>query len=498
VWNLVLGPPGTGKTTYLLNKVEQFFNAGTRPEKLGYVAFTKKAANEALSRAVEKFGYETEELAYFRTLHSLCYHWLSLTRTDVVDRANLRDFSKSIGERINSAWDGENLMSLSSKGDTMLFLENMARNRCVSFREQWNANASPDMSWLHFDWFVKNYRKYKDLNFLIDYTDMLEMFLASSGSPSLDVLIVDEAQDLSALQWMCIEKLARNVEHVYIAGDDDQAIYRWAGADVEHFIDLKGINTYLKQSYRVPRKVHDIALGVVKRIGSRKEKVWEPKEEEGSVSYHTSFEHVDIDSGNWLFLARNNYLLNAVEEHLKLKGRIYQRGNRSSVSENLITAIRDWEALRKGDTLEAGRIRKIYGYMKVGRGVQRGFKTLKTVRDDSLLSIGQLKREYGLLMDTPWHDCFDLIGNTQREYVISCLRQGEKLMSSKIKLNSIHASKGGESDNVVLLTDLATKTWDDLYKNPDNECRAFYVGVTRTKQNLHIVRGKTRKEFLFV
>ena len=190
--------------------------------------------------------------------------------------------------------------------------------------------------------------------------------------------------------------------------------------------------------------------------------------------------------------------MNAVEDHLKLKGRIYQRGNRSSVSENLITAIRDWEALRKGDTLEAGRIRKIYGYMKVGRGVQRGFKTLKTVRDDSLLSIGQLKREYGLLMDTPWHDCFDLIGNTQREYVISCLRQGEKLMSSKIKLNSIHASKGGESDNVVLLTDLATKTWDDLYKNPDNECRAFYVGVTRTKQNLHIVRGKTRKEFLFV
>ena len=59
MWNLVLGPPGTGKTTYLLNKVEQFFNAGIRPEKLGYVAFTKKAANEALSRAVEKFGYET-------------------------------------------------------------------------------------------------------------------------------------------------------------------------------------------------------------------------------------------------------------------------------------------------------------------------------------------------------------------------------------------------------------------------------------------------------
>ena len=71
-------------------------------------------------------------------------------------------------------------------------------------------------------------------------------------------------------------------------------------------------------------------------------------------------------------------------------------------------------------------------------------------------------------------------------------------MSSQIKLNTIHAAKGGECENVVLITDLATKTWDELYRNPDNECRAFYVGVTRTKSNLHIVRGKTRKEFLFV
>ena len=252
-------------------------------------------------------------------------------------------------------------MALNTKGDSMLFLENMARNRRIGFREQWNG-ADSNISWLHFEWFVKNYTRYKEANFLIDYTDILEMFLDAKGSPRLDVLIVDEAQDLSALQWKCVEKLAENVETVYIAGDDDQAIYRWAGADVEHFIDLKGKITYLDQSYRVPRKVHDLALGVVKRIGNRKEKVWQPKKEEGTVNYHTSFEHVDISSGDWLFLARNNYLLNAVEEHLKLSGRVYQKGNKSSVSENLITAIRDWEKLRKGASIEAARVRKIYGY----------------------------------------------------------------------------------------------------------------------------------------
>ena len=69
--------------------------------------------------------------------------------------------------------------------------------------------------------------------------------------------------------------------------------------------------------------------------------------------------------------------------------------------------------------------------------------------------------------------------------------------TSRIKLSTIHASKGGECDNVVLLSDMATKSYDELYRNPDNECRNFYVGVTRTKENLHIVRSKTRKQFIF-
>ena len=47
-WNIVLGPPGTGKTTYLLKTVEQLFNKGVKPYELAYLAFTKKAATEAL------------------------------------------------------------------------------------------------------------------------------------------------------------------------------------------------------------------------------------------------------------------------------------------------------------------------------------------------------------------------------------------------------------------------------------------------------------------
>ena len=52
---IVLGPPGTGKTTTLLNKVDDYLKK-TDPDKIGYFAFTQKAAHEARDRAIKKFN----------------------------------------------------------------------------------------------------------------------------------------------------------------------------------------------------------------------------------------------------------------------------------------------------------------------------------------------------------------------------------------------------------------------------------------------------------
>ena len=76
---IVLGPPGTGKTTTLLKKVDSYLK-NTDPDKIGYFAFTQKAAHEARDRAIKQFNLTEDDLPYFRTLHSLAFRKLGLKK----------------------------------------------------------------------------------------------------------------------------------------------------------------------------------------------------------------------------------------------------------------------------------------------------------------------------------------------------------------------------------------------------------------------------------
>ena len=67
---------------------------------------------------------------------------------------------------------------------------------------------------------------------------MIKMLLEKENKiPEFDVVFIDEAQDLSPLQWKLYDILKQKSKDIYLAGDDDQAIFAWAGADVNRFIN---------------------------------------------------------------------------------------------------------------------------------------------------------------------------------------------------------------------------------------------------------------------
>jgi len=495
--NIIIGPPGTGKTSQLLSLVEKHVQEGIPPDKIGYFAFTNRASNEAKERAYDTFNFDSDDLPFFRTLHSLAFQQLGLSRSQVFNEDQKKEFGDIMGLQITgkSSFE-EGSFAFSKKGDQILGTIEVARVRGVSAHSQW-LKDNLDISWYEVDRAERGLSEFKKQRHLYDFTDMLSLFVTQDVAPNLDVIFIDEAQDLSFLQWQLVNKLQEKSKYTYIAGDDDQAIFRWAGADVDHFLSLEGNLKILDQSYRVPQHAHYLADSLVKRISRRREKFWKPQPREGKLYWHTNIEHIDMRKGQWLILARNNYMLSTVEQQCRLEGFFYQRNNRKSVSELLLNAILDWEQLRKQGKITIAQVRNIYKYMTADKGVSKSHKGLKAIFDDTLVNIQDLSSSYGLLTMAIWHEAFDKVSDKEKQYLIACLRRGEKFTKEpRIKISTIHGAKGSEADNVVVLTDIGQKSWLQMQKDPDDEIRVFYVALTRVKENLHIIQPTTSRAFI--
>lgn len=490
---IVLGPPGTGKTTTLLGIVDEELARGTPPDRIAYVSFTRRAAQEAIDRACARFSLRPRDFPWFRTLHSLCFRFMGVTSAVVLDGARLQEFAEYIGERLGGSYSFEDGMFLGSEpGDRMLFMDNLARVRGRSLAEQYREHHD-DLDWARVERFSQGLARFKQTNGLIDYTDMLESFSQTSASPDIEVLLVDEAQDLSQLQWRVVRKLSIGCRRTIVAGDDDQAIYRWAGADVEHLIDMEGSVRVLGQSWRVPRRIQAEAHRIISRVSHRRQKSWAPRDEDGTVEHHRDLATIEwARDPSILVLARNSVALRRVERDLRSMGYFFEVGGRSSIDSATRRAVVSWEHMRAGQQITVAEARHMYTMLSSGVGVARGYKTLPGWADDTLVSEQDLRDRGGLLARGIWHEAMDRIPAVERAYMVRCRRQGERFsIAPRIRLSTIHGSKGGEADRVVLLTDMATRTEAEYALRPDDEHRTWYVALTRARKCLQIIEPAT-------
>lgn len=483
---LILGGPGCGKTTRLLDIVAEEMGHGVPASAIAFVTFTKSAAEEAKERAASKFGLNAKtDLPWFRTIHSLAYAKLNLSKDEVMGRRDWKEFGDVVGEPMSGYYEATEGASGGGReiGDSMLRVIDYASTTLCSLEEAWH-ELDEFVEWNRLVRFSDALRAYKFDSDKMDFNDMLHHYLSTGAPLDVAVAVVDEAQDLTAAQWAVVRKAFANVERIYIAGDDDQAIYSWAGADVQQFLRLTTTPEVLPVSHRLPKVVHQYASHIASRISERYVKSFRPSEREGTLEWHQRIESVDLSHGSWFLLARNTYMLGKLEAYARDLGVPYSRRSGPAVNPSDVAAMQLWERLRTG---------------KVADMSASECRALRKALDLPTVQLKELTRypleSLGLEAPTwnaPWYKALSGISSGARDYYLACLRRGEKLTKEpRVRIETIHGVKGAEADHVLIMTDLSSRTAKSFRSFPDNEHRVFYVGLTRALQSVHILMPQT-------
>jgi DNA helicase-2/ATP-dependent DNA helicase PcrA len=494
----VIGPPGTGKTQTLLDKVMEYKESGSSLDRIGYFAFTRKAAYEARDRLLETYLFlEKKDVKHFRTLHSFAFRYLGLKEENVMQEEHYKVIGEECGLRIKYAsYEKNDFNGIFTSNSEYLSLINLARVRNISVLDQLDRNEH--LGKIERDKLqvvAKHIDDYKNADHLTDYNDMLDNFITNvqlpkAKVPQFDVIFIDEAQDLSILQWKMIKVLQQYTKDVYVAGDDDQAIFGWAGADVDSFINFDATEISLEQSERVPKIIQERAMDRLDNIRTRIFKTYYPTPEEGNIQSFFSISPINFSKGDWYILARTNDLLKPICKELRRRGIYFETKDGRSMNESLYKDILNWEAWRKGNSLNTIEIQRL---------LERFNKKFRET-DDKLFTLNDLKKEYKLDSSLQWYEAFTAVTPTTKTYIRSMRRNGEDLrIKPRVKVLTLHSSKGGEATNVVILQNQTANTIKGATKTimkQDEEQRVWYVGLTRCSKNLFLIRCKDRsKEF---
>jgi DNA helicase II / ATP-dependent DNA helicase PcrA len=474
--------------------VDQFIQKGIRPKQIGYFSFTRKAAKEAATRASIKFNLDPEtDLENFRTLHSYAFKQLGMSKEKMMSPEDYKEFGRLVNIPIKTAKFSDEDGTFNSDNEYLTII-NTARVKRMDLLEYYDQRQNIlDIERGTLFLIAEELKRYKQETSKKDFTDLLEEVILKEKKENFEVLFIDEAQDLSLIQWELVRSLWNHSKKTYIAGDDDQAIFKWAGADVDHFIALKEeVNNIqvLDQSYRIPGgPIHELSQSIISKVQNRYIKEYKPRQEIGILKRYSDVTQVNMSEGNWLVLSSANYFLDNVKELCQLRGWYYQYKNQNSVSLKLLLALNNWEHLRKGEKLGHIEIKNIYEYL--GANVLPGFRKGKLLHSEHKYTLKECMEKHGLLIDKVWYESFEGLDTITENYIRNMRANGEQINKNpRIIMSTIHGAKGGEADKVLLLQDLTSAALETFSNDPDELHRLFYTGATRAKRELHIVDPK--------
>ena len=462
----------THNTRRLIEEVSKELEV-RRPEELAFVTFTRKGADEGLKRVCSKLMLEPEDLPYFRTLHSLTFHAMNYKANQMFGRIDQRKFNKKYGYNVNRCEVGTGKVA-PTKDSMYLDFYDMERSGALTSKQMVEA----DIELGYYHQLVRNYEEYKAQQCLVDFFDCLIKYVQEGDSLPVKVVMIDEAQDITALQWRVIDKAFAKAEKIIIAGDENQSIYSYSGARPDFLIDLakRFPVEHLSVSYRIPQSVYRLAKGITNFIGDKTDKPFNPRLEnpEGNIIQITDIERLKnfIDSDNfhdnkteteWYILARNNCFLGTPKRILEDALIPYWTADGFFMGGEIMKRLKDYEGFRlEGykDQAKKEQFQRKFGIVDF----REPFTETNLFTEERKWVYASYIEKYGL------HKLEEM-----------CKWNPQVLVST------IHHVKGGEAKNVAVMLDATRKTKGNVFNDIDEELRILYVAVTRARENLYLI-----------
>jgi len=568
----LFGGPGSGKTTALLDRVEQLLDEENDVEvrDVLVVSYTRAAAAEIRERLADRLDTTPRSLrGNVSTMHAKAYDLLNLSRGDVVGESDKEEFCDEFGIEYEDEYEGSRRRSARSTtiGNKVIatsqWLQRTRREVAdwydVPFKwDDDEVRLPPDIddnaqvgnkytpTWpsdddrIDIPEAIRAWRSYKGEGGLVGFADMLERVEQRSLLPNVDYLVIDEFQDITTLQYEVYEEWRPHMTRALIAGDDDQVVYAWQGADPDLLLD-EGVDDdiVLPNSYRLPSRILNVVNREVSHIEKRQEKDLEPRKEGGSVEGIKRPSMLDLvrnvratvdddPEGTMMILFRARYQMfqfidEFIDEGIPFRCLTDQRMWTDRLTQ-YVDAIESLAADEPVTGLGARRLADMLADSAFGTGERDDFFDVLDDREEAAAvdDIAQIEiepelvREHAPFVPDPASaaDMLRKITNFQERSVDAYFNGTyEGMDRDRVRVGTIHSAKGREADHVFVATDLTEKVVEQMaatveqenkavsgsgeftkHTSPvptltDNERRVFYVGMSRARERLVILEN---------
>jgi DNA helicase-2/ATP-dependent DNA helicase PcrA len=284
---LIIAGAGTGKTRTLVYRVAHLIERGVAAERILLLTFTRRAAQEMLSRAERLVGSNSKRVhggTFHATAHRLLRRYgpaaglpKDFTIMDQGDSADLMQLSRAqlgYAARIKRFPKKETLQYVYSRHiNTGIPVDDIVRDEYPQF-----VDYLEDFAKIYSDYI----RRKQERN-LVDYDDLLLFWaLMLEASPELrqriggmyDHILVDEYQDTNVLQARILRGMCGSHANITVVGDDAQSIYSFRGANFRNILDFPkqfaGATTVtLEQNYRSTQPILNVTNTLISRAAER-------------------------------------------------------------------------------------------------------------------------------------------------------------------------------------------------------------------------------------